>query len=144
MRVYILRKIEAATAARIDILLHILSPDAPAVSEEKLKRLIQDGSSILFVGEDEGGEIAGMLTLTCCRTLSRNKWWIEDVVVDDRFRGKGIGRALVRAAVEHVKATEEFPTLYLTSNPSRVSARKLYRSEGFEEYETGVFRLPKA
>ena len=98
----------------------------------------------LFVAEDENGTIAGMLTLTCCPTLSRSKWWIEDVIVDPSYRGQGVGRALVQAAVAHVKATDISSSLYLTSNPSRVSARRLYVSEGFEEYETGVFRLPKA
>ena len=42
---------------------------------------------------------------------------------------------------DYVKETETSPVIYLTSNPSRVSARNLYRSEGFEEYETGVFRI---
>jgi hypothetical protein len=42
--------------------------------------------------------------------------------------------------VAHAEAKEERPAVYLTSNPSRVAARRIYKSEGFEEYETGVFR----
>jgi ribosomal protein S18 acetylase RimI-like enzyme len=82
-----------------------------------------------------------MLTLTCCQTLSRPKYWIEDVVVDPSCRGKGAGRALVQAAVRFVKEKNDGSVIYLTSNPSRTAARNLYRSEGFEEYETGVFRI---
>jgi ribosomal protein S18 acetylase RimI-like enzyme len=82
-----------------------------------------------------------MLTLTICHTLACSKYWIEDVVVDPAHRGEGVGRALVRAAVNHVKENETVPAIYLTSNPSRVAARSLYMSEGFEEYNTGVFRL---
>lgn len=37
-------------------------------------------------------------------------------------------------------AENEEGTITLTSNPSRTAARSLYRSEGFEEYNTGVFR----
>jgi ribosomal protein S18 acetylase RimI-like enzyme len=48
---------------------------------------------------------------------------------------------LVRAAVNYVKENETVPAIYLTSNPSRVAARSLYMSEGFEEYNTGVFRM---
>lgn len=144
MRTFILTEYSETARERIDALLHILSPGAPKVNEEHLKRLLSCETFKLFLAEADNGELAGMLTLTGCHVLSHTKWWIEDVVVDDRFRGQGAGRALVKAAVTHVRALEEHPTLYLTSNPSRTAARALYRSEGFEEYETGVFRLPKA
>ena len=143
MRTYILTEYSETARGRIDALLHLLSPKAPEVQEDRLKELLENKDFKLFVAEADNGDIAGILTLTGCPTLSRTKWWIEDVVVDDRFRGQGAGRSLVRAAVEHVRAQEEHPTLYLTSNPARTAARQLYRSEGFEEYETGVFRLPK-
>ena len=143
MRTYILTEYSETARERIDTLLHMLSPKAPEVNEARLKELLENKCFKLFVAEAGNGEMAGMLTLTGCPVLSRTKWWIEDVIVDDRFRGQGAGRALVRAAVTHVRAQEKQPTLYLTSNPTRTPARALYRSEGFEEYETGVFRLPK-
>ena len=143
MKISLLKEYSETMRERIDTLLHILSPKAPEVKADRLKHLLEDEHFKLFVAEADNGEISGMLTLTGCPALSYMKWWIEDVIVDDRFRGQGMGRALVRAAVSHVRETEEHPTLYLTSNPSRVSARALYRSEGFEEYETGVFRLPR-
>ena len=74
-------------------------------------------------------------------TLTGDKYWIEDVIVHEAFRGQGIGKALVKAAVEHVKESGKPYRIYLTSNPSRTAARNLYSSEGFEEYDTGVFRL---
>lgn len=126
---------------QVDRLLHQLDPDAPAISMERMQRLMNEGNFTLFTAEDGSGKIAGMLTLTVCPTLSRNKYWIEDVIVDNAYRGKGKGRELVRAAISHVRKSEENAVIYLTSNPSRTSARRLYRSEGFEEYETGVFRL---
>lgn len=162
MNTYILQELNETKAARIDELLHMLSPDAPALGPARLSELLADDSFQLFVTEDTDGKLAGMLTLTRCHTLSRSKFWIEDVIVDPAYRGQGVGRALVHAAVEHVKTygqplnqndegvttqdikpemTEEYPSIYLTSNPSRTAARALYRSEGFEEYETGVFRI---
>ena len=143
MKTYILKELNDAKAARIDDLLHMLNPEMPALEPGRLEALMGDEGFSLFVAEDETGGIAGMLTLTRCQTLSRGKYWIEDVIVDAEYRGMGVGRALVRSAVEHVKAQEKAPVIYLTSNPSRVSARALYLSEGFEEYETGVFRLPR-
>ena len=155
MKTYILQELNEVHAARIDTLLHMLSPDAPALGHARLAELLAGDSFWLFVTEDADGQLAGMLPLTRCHTLSSSKFWIEDVIVDPAYRGQGVGRALVHAAVEYVRtavehehttsdsttACERKPSLYLTSNPKRTAARALYRSEGFEEYETGVFRI---
>ena len=125
----------------IDSLLHELSSTLGKTDRERVNSLIQNGGLILFAAENQDGEIAGILTLTHCETLTSTKFWIEDVVVSDRFRGQGIGRALVKTAIQHVDNIPTPHSLYLTSNPSRIAARSLYRSEGFEEYETGVFRI---
>ena len=81
-----------------------------------------------------------MLTLTSCSTLAGEKLWIEDVIVDESHRGHGTGRALLREAISYASDTLKATSITLTSNPSRVQARNLYRSEGFEEYNIGVFR----
>lgn len=140
MKIYIANKFSKELGARIDELLHLLDSTLPGVDGRRLESLLADRNFDLFIAEDVNGTIAGMLTLTRCSTLSRSKFWIEDVIVDPEFRGQGVGRSLVRAAVAHAEAKEECPAVYLTSNPSRVAARRLYKSEGFEEYETGVFR----
>jgi ribosomal protein S18 acetylase RimI-like enzyme len=139
MKIYILKDIEKC--AQVDSLLHILAPSMPSVDESRLCALLGEENFLLFVAEDEDGTLAGMLTLTCCQTLARRKYWIEDVVVRPEFRGQGIGRTLVEAAVGHVRETCGQAVIYLTSNPSRQAARALYRSVGFEDYETGVFRI---
>ena len=139
MKIYILKDIEKC--AQVDSLLHILAPSMPSVDESRLRALLDEENFILFVAEDEDGTLAGMLTLTCCQTLARRKYWIEDVVVRPEFRGQGIGRTLVEAAVGYVRETCGQAVIYLTSNPSRQAARALYRSVGFEDYETGVFRI---
>lgn len=141
MKTYILREISEEQFARVGALLQTLNAEAPPLDIIRLREILVNDSFNLFIAEDENGLITGMLTLTNCHTLAGSKYWIEDVVVDPVHRGKGIGRALVRAAVNYVKENEPFPTIYLTSNPSRVTARSLYMSEGFEEYDTGVFRI---
>ena len=141
--VNILRQVTTEQAARVDELLHRLDPAVPHVDKDRLARLVESGELSLFVAENQEHVIMGMLTLTCCPTLSRDKYWMEDVIVDEAFRGLGVGRALVEAAVAYIKKKEGLPVLYLTSNPSRTAARSLYLSAGFEEYETGVFRLKR-
>ena len=139
MKVYILKNTDVCS--QIDELLHILAPSMPSVSESRLSGLLGNDSFMLFVAENADGALAGMLTLTFCQTLARGKYWIEDVVVRPEFRGQGIGRALVEAAVGHIKENCGQASIYLTSNPSRQAARALYRSVGFEDYDTGVFKM---
>ena len=141
MNIHILKNLENNTVQQVNNLLHKLSPSARELDAQLLLKLMEDAFFTLFVAKDDAGNIVGMLTLSCCQLLPGNKYWIEDVIVDESCRGLGVGRALVRAAVSHVKEKESAPVIYLTSNPSRISARNLYRSEGFEEYETGVFRI---
>ena len=141
MKTYSINEIKEDMQREIDLLLHELSPALGKTDRDRVNRLIKDGSLILFVTETDDNKIAGILTLTHCETLTSTRYWIEDVVVTEQFRGQGIGRALVHSAVQHVNSIADNHSLYLTSNPSRIAARNLYRSEGFEEYETGVFRI---
>lgn len=141
MEVIRLTTFDNETVQQVDSLLHMLSPKSQPVESIRLKSLIKEGRLHLFICRDDNASIIGMLTLTCCPTLARDKYWIEDVIVDEAFRGQGAGRALLRAAVEYARQELKASCIYLTSNPSRVQARALYRSEGFEEYETGVFRI---
>ena len=125
----------------INFLLHELSPSLGTIDTDRVNSLLDEGRITLFAAVDDDGRLSGMLTLTFCPTLTDDKYWIEDVIVHHEFRGHGVGKALVKAAVNHVKQSGQPYRIYLTSNPSRTAARNLYRSEGFEEYDTGVFRL---
>lgn len=141
MEVIRLTTFDHETMQQVDSLLHMLSPKSQPVDSSRLRSLIEEERLHLFVCRDDNAGIMGMLTLTCCPTLARDRYWIEDVIVDEAFRGQGAGRALLRAAVGYARQELKASCIYLTSNPSRVQARALYRSEGFEGYETGVFRI---
>ena len=141
MNISIIHKIDEDMQKEIDLLLHELSPTLGIIDRDRVNRLLNEDRLTLFATEDDKGRLIGMLTLTFCPTLTGDKYWIEDVIVHDEFRGHGIGKALVKAAVSHVKQSGQPYRIYLTSNPSRTAARNLYRSKGFEEYDTGVFRL---
>lgn len=141
MTVSTIHKINEDMQKEIDLLLHELSPTLGTIDRDRVNRLLKEDRLTLFAAEDDNDRLAGMLTLTFCPTLTGDKYWIEDVIVSNEYRGQGIGKALVKAAVSHVKQSGRPYRIYLTSNPSRTAARNLYRSEGFEEYDTGVFRL---
>lgn len=63
---------------------------------------------------------------------------IEDIIVDEKYRGQGLGQKLIENLIEIAKDKKLFK-LKLTSNPNRESARKLYMKLGFEMKDTNVF-----
>lgn len=109
------------------------------LTEEVFKQILQDGNSHLFFLLEEE-KPAGMLTVGTYHSPTGGKAWIEDVVIDKAFRGKGLSKLLVAHAVEFVQ-TLGIPLLMLTSNPKRVAANSLYQASGFERKETNVYRM---
>ena len=87
-----------------------------------------------------GGSIVGMLTVGIYLSPTGSKAWIEDVVVEEASRGLGLGRMLVAHAIDFCRQ-QQVDTLMLTSNPKRIAANTLYRSLGFEQKETNVYRM---
>ena len=139
-KVYRLTYADKAATERISHLLNSLRSAPVTLEHSQLQDLLTKDSFHLFLAEDEEGVIIGMLTLTSCSTLAGDRLWIEDVIVDESHRGHGTGRALLREAISYASDTLKATSITLTSNPSRVQARSLYRSEGFEEYNTGIFK----
>ncbi|MBQ8839131.1 MAG: GNAT family N-acetyltransferase [Bacteroidales bacterium] len=137
----ILTHLDENAKRQIECLLTKLYPSAPQIDTDRINTLLDEGTMTLFCTRERDGEITGILTLCRCQTLTCDKYWIEDVVVEESRQGKGLGRSLIRTAVREVRERGGHTAIYLTSNPSRISARHLYRSEGFEEYATGVFRM---
>jgi ribosomal protein S18 acetylase RimI-like enzyme len=62
------------------------------------------------------------------------------VVVDEAGRGRGVGEALNRAAVDEARARGA-KNVNLTSRPSREAANRLYQRLGFVPYETNLYRF---
>ena len=140
----LLREATVEVAAQLDRLMNDLtSAERPKMDVERLERVVGNPHAALFVARNGEREIVGSLAILHYTAPVTDKLWIEDVVVSPSARGVGLGRRLVETAIEWGR--EKFPTatVYLTSNPSRTVARALYTSLGFEEYNTGVFRLMK-
>jgi len=119
--------------------LSLLNPDHHPFTEENYRELLACGNSHLFFLLDEH-IIAGMATVGIYRSPTGTKAWIEDVVVDEACRGKGLGRMLTQHAIDFAKS-QQADSLMLTSNPSRIAANKLYQRMGFERKETNVYRM---
>ena len=116
-----------------------LTPEHMTLTEEMVKQLIaSENSHLFFLMQDE--QVAGMLTVGIYYSPTGGKAWIEDVVVDETFRGQGLSKLLVAHAIQFVES-KQIPLLMLTSNPTRVAANKLYQAMGFGRKETNVYRM---
>ena len=116
-----------------------LTSSPMTLSEEMFKQLLaSENSHLFFLMQDE--QVAGMLTVGIYYSPTGGKAWIEDVVVDEAFRGQGLSKLLVAHAIQFVES-KQIPLLMLTSNPTRVAANKLYQAMGFGRKETNVYRM---
>ena len=80
------------------------------------------------------------LTLVFYWVPSGVKAWIEDVVVNDKARGKGVATALIWHALNLARENGA-EKVDLSSRPWREAANNLYLKFGFEKRETNMYRL---
>ena len=81
----------------------------------------------------------GSLSLAVFRIPTGVRAWIEDVIVDESMRGRGIGEAITRYALAKAKELG-VKTVDLTSRPAREAANRLYVRIGFELRKTNAYR----
>jgi ribosomal protein S18 acetylase RimI-like enzyme len=115
-----------------------LSSSNPPPTRDQLDAIVASPASVLFLAR-VGGAIVGSLTLALFRVPTGLRAWIEDVVVDESARGRGVAEALNMAALERARAAGAV-TVDLTSRPSREAANRLYQKIGFKPRQTNVYR----
>jgi ribosomal protein S18 acetylase RimI-like enzyme len=128
--------------AAFDLLIPQLSRSNPPPDAEALQAIIDAPLSHLLIARDpqRGHQIVGSMCLAMFRIPTGLRAWIEDVVVDEAARGRGVGEKLNRRALE-LAAAAGATTVDLTSRPSREAANRLYQRMGFERRETNVYRI---
>lgn len=119
-------------------LLPQLSKSADTPSTGLTRQIIESDSSRLLIAREDD-IVLGMLTIVIFPIPSGVRAWIEDVVVDEAGRGKGVGEALNQRALQLAKE-EGARTVDLTSRPSRAAANRLYKRIGFIPRETNIYR----
>jgi ribosomal protein S18 acetylase RimI-like enzyme len=113
--------------------------DSAIPGPAEVQAIVSDPACTLFVARDP--HIVGMLTLVHFRTPTGHHAWIEDVVVDGAFRGRGIGEALTRAGLDLARELG-VREVNLTTRPAREAANRLYQRLGFQQRQTNVYRYP--
>ena len=109
--------------------LFALEPKDEVVLGDPEGQVVARGGRVLFALED--GEAVG-----CCALMALPDGGFElaKMAVSDAWKGRGLGRALMAAAVERAKAAGA-PRLYLETNSGLAPALALYRSFGFREIQ---------
>ena len=116
-----------------------LSTSSPVPGGTELAEMVRSPASILLLARDSEKGIVGSMTLVLFRIPTGIRAWIEDVVVDEESRGRGVAEILCREALNRASAAGA-RTVDLTSRPSREAANRLYRRLGFVERQTNVYR----
>ena len=132
-------EVDDALVAAMARLVPQLSSSNPPPDAAALSAIVASDASVLLLAEEDG-EVVGAMTLVVFTIPTGVRAWIEDVVVDEVARGRGVGDALNRAAIERAREAGA-RTVDLTSRPSREAANHLYHRLGFEQRDTNVYRL---
>ena len=132
---------DRATPELVDAMARLipqLSSSNPPPTHAELAAIIANDSCDVLVAKD-GDSIVGSLTLVVFPIPTGIRAWIEDVVVDESSRGKGVGEALNTFALQRARERGA-KTVDLTSRPSREAANRLYQRLGFVARDTNVYR----
>jgi ribosomal protein S18 acetylase RimI-like enzyme len=123
----------------LNSLLRQLNPELTLMVESDLVEIIHSSCTNLFVLKD-GDLIIGMVTLVVYKTPSGARGYVEDVVVDEKYRGKGLGKMLI---LHTLTISKEMKLEYvgLTSRPEKIAANNLYQSLGFKKRNTNAYRF---
>jgi len=138
MEIYEVKTISDTIFNAFKKLIPQLTGDQTFPKKEYLEAVINSGNTLIFLAEEDD-IILGALTLIFNKIPTGTKAWIEDVVVDEAARGKGVGKKLTQFAIEYALA-KGIIKIDLTSSPERIAANKLYQKLGFIKRETNVYR----
>ena len=139
VRIEAAREVSPELLAALTALLPQLNPKLPAPTAEHLAVLIGDPGATLLVARD-GDAIVGTALVIVYPTTMRVESRIEDVVVDEAARGRGVGEALVRECIE-VARRRGASMVELQTARVRVAANRLYERMGFERRDSNPYRM---
>ncbi|RKR88905.1 N-acetylglutamate synthase-like GNAT family acetyltransferase [Micromonospora pisi] len=139
-----LRSVQRRDVPRLAVLLGQLGyPTDEAAVHERLDYWLDDVSSWL-VGADDGGDLVGVAALHVIPMLEVTGRFgrLVALVVDDRYRGQGVGYALV-TAVEQRAREAGCLRLEVTSSRHRDRAHAFYQRLGYEDASPSKARFLK-
>ncbi len=98
-----------------------------------------DPNNELIVAELDG-DVVGTMQLTFTPSISfqgGRRCTVESVRVDEKYRGKGIGREMMLWAIDRAKE-KGCVSMQLTTNSDRTDAHRFYANLGFSASHIGM------
>ena len=115
--------------------------DGSAIDRERLEELIESHYHDVLLALD-GDKVVGMVIVSTVMTTLEQNVYMEDLVVDEACRGKGIGGKLLEAVKEWGRAKNCRRLEFTSSNrDKKAGARDFYESHGAEVRDTDVYRI---
>lgn len=93
-----------------------------------------------LMGLYDGSSIIGTATLVLINQITGCKGYIEDVVVDEKYRGRGLGKKLLLNIISLAQKLK-LDSLELKSEPHHIVANIIYKKLGFETKEANVYTM---
>lgn len=111
-----------------------------STSLELARQRLREKLGLTVLVAEVGNSVVGYLVLSLIPALSGLRAWIDDVVVDPDYQRRGLGAALVEAAIQQASlrgATHLF--VYTSRGDSGV--REFYSACGFDELGVAPLRI---
>lgn len=115
---------------------HDLSPEKAEHAFDEMRA----NSEYLLLAAKEDGELLGSMLGICCQSLTMPFLVVEDVIVKDGVREKGIGRKLMEALDEFAK-NRNCAYAILVSSAFRTGAHQFYEKVGYTDSVVGFRKL---
>ena len=87
-----------------------------------------------FAATDQSGKVLGFFSYSL--NLEKNEGKLKFVMVDPEYRGKGLGKEMLRLASNYAFEITKADTLSLSVFPENVRAKKCYEAVGFQVQST--------
>lgn len=106
-----------------------------------LKKIISadDRDALLVIDRDTP---LGMLVVNIAHKLPKREVRVDEVIVSEKARGRGVGTTLIHAA-ETWARNHDADIIEFTSRPSREAANHLYQKLNYNIRETNVYHKDK-
>jgi GNAT superfamily N-acetyltransferase len=108
-----------------------------------LSLLLEDAErAVVLAARDASGAVVAMASaqLVVSTAEGARSAWIEDVVVADGLRGKGIGAALIAALLDWAR-DRGATRAQLLADRTNAPAREFYRRLGWQPTQLGAWRI---
>ncbi|WP_306210820.1 GNAT family N-acetyltransferase [Actinoplanes sp. RD1] len=140
-----LRPVRRQDVPELTVLLGQLGyPTTEAEVSDRLAPWLDDAASWL-IGADDGGKLVGVAALHVSPMLevTGKSARLAALVVDERYRSKGVGQALVKAVEEQARAAGAVK-MEITSSRYRERTHLFYQQLGYEDICSSSARFIKS